>query len=340
MVKLVKTGGLNVRAGGLNVKTAGFKAGGRPGGAKGGGAKGGGGKGGGSWMFVPQAAPQRSAPAWAPKGRGGGGGGGSNQGLMNVVKQLLASNGGGKGGKNVVKQLLAGKGAGKGGKGKGGQSQSKFAEKLAKIDKECKVWVGGLSAKTTWKTLEKHAEEILGTKPSITEMMGGKGKACLAFKTPEDAESAISSMNGSELDGQAIEVDVWTQKERPEKSEKPQKTKKHAMKVAGSGKVMRGDPKLTEKLKTVDNELKVWVGGLDSEISAGYLRKHFKDNGCVPQHTNLTGKDRACLAFKTADEAQAAISALNGTTLESSTLEVDAWVKEEREPREKKSKAK
>jgi RNA recognition motif-containing protein len=318
MVKLVKTGGLNVRAGGLNVKTVGFKAGGRPAGGKGGG-----GKGGGSWMFVPQAAQQRSVPAWAPRGKGAGGG--SNQGLMNVVKQLLAS-----------------KGAGKGGKGKGGalKSQSKFADKLAKIDKERKVWVGGLSAKTTWKTLEKHAEELLGTKPSITEMMGGKGRACLAFKTLEDAESAISTMNGSELDGTAIEVDVWTQKERTEKSEKPKQTKKHAMKVTASGKVMRGDPKLTEKLKTVDNELKVWVGGLAPEISAGYLRKHFKNGGCTPQHTNLTGKDRACLAFKTVDEAQAAISALNGTTLESSTLEVDAWVKEEREPREKKSKAK
>merc|ERR1712032_1538069 len=116
--------------------------------------------------------------------------------------------------------------------------KSKYADKLAKIDKERKVWVGGLSPKTTWKTLEKHAEEVIGMKPSITEVMP-KGKACLAFKTAEDAESAISAMNGSELDGKAIEVDVWTQKEKSEKTEKQNRSgsqkRKNKSKAAPNG---------------------------------------------------------------------------------------------------------
>merc|ERR1711879_525644 len=99
---------------------------------------------------------------------------------------------------------------------------------------------------------------------------------------------------------------------------------------------MRGDPKLREKLQTVDGSLKVWVGGLAEATTAVGLRKHFVENDCKPHLTNLQGKDKACLSFKTTDEVEKAVSALNGTTLDDNVLEVDVWVRPER--KEKKAK--
>merc|ERR1712151_1258902 len=93
---------------------------------------------------------------------------------------------------------------------------SKYMDKLAKIDASRKVWVGGLNEGTTWKQLEEHFKDV--AKPSVTEIMR-KGKACLAFKTEDDAQSAIASLNGTELKGSVIEVDVWTQKERKDKAD-------------------------------------------------------------------------------------------------------------------------
>merc|ERR1712151_1462428 len=89
------------------------------------------------------------------------------------------------------------------------------------------------------------------------------------------------------------------------------------------GKKTRSDPKLKEKMSKIDPELLVWVGGMAEETTAGQLRRHFTEAGCKPHLVNLTGKDRAALSFKTADEALSAISALAGTELDGSALEVD-----------------
>merc|ERR1711879_277195 len=53
---------------------------------------------------------------------------------------------------------------------------TKFKDKLGKMENNLKVWIGNLNETTTWKTLEKHFEEMT-TKPRITEVMG-KGRAC------------------------------------------------------------------------------------------------------------------------------------------------------------------
>merc|ERR1712194_83113 len=133
--------------------------------------------------------------------------------------------------------------------------------------------------------------------------------------------AAISSMNGSELEGNVIEVDVWTQKEKTEKPgrERGQKTKKMNVLTKfgkNSEKKTRCDPKLREKMEGIDSSLKVWVGGLADTTSAGFLRKHFSDEGCKPHFTNLSGKANGCLSFKTEDGAQNAISTMQGTTLD------------------------
>merc|ERR1712014_408697 len=73
---------------------------------------------------------------------------------------------------------------------------SKVAELMKATEPSCKVWVGGLSDKTTWKELEKHFAEV--AKPKATEIMR-KGKAVLAYEKEEDVSIVIGALNGSML---------------------------------------------------------------------------------------------------------------------------------------------
>merc|ERR1712187_875022 len=104
-------------------------------------------------------------------------------------------------------------------------SDKKIAAKLKETDPTCKVWVGGLAPKTTWKALEKHFTEV--KKPKVTEIMR-KGKACVAYETEEDVATAIAALNGTELDGKTLELDTWVKPERKEKEAKPPKKGKEA----------------------------------------------------------------------------------------------------------------
>merc|ERR1719506_1807830 len=92
------------------------------------------------------------------------------------------------------------------GKGKGGGKKN-----LSRISVDEKVWVGGLSESTTWKELEEHMNQAGKT---IWVEVFKKGTACVAYKTAEEATNAISTMNGSELGGSSIEVDVWVKEEK------------------------------------------------------------------------------------------------------------------------------
>jgi RNA recognition motif-containing protein len=50
-----------------------------------------------------------------------------------------------------------------------------------------------------------------------------KGTACIAVKTEDEVSNAISMMNGTEVSGKTLEVDVWTKPEyeKKENKEKP-----------------------------------------------------------------------------------------------------------------------
>merc|ERR1712107_270176 len=88
--------------------------------------------------------------------------------------------------------------------------KEKTKEKLKGIDTSLKVWVGGLKPETSWKAVEKHF--ATAAKPKATHVMN-KGTACLAYETTTEVAEAIATFNGSELNGQVLEVDAW---ERPE----------------------------------------------------------------------------------------------------------------------------
>merc|ERR1712217_162667 len=94
------------------------------------------------------------------------------------------------------------------------KANDKFREKLKGIDHQCKVWIGGLPGDITVKQLMEHFKTV--GKPKVTDIRK-KGTACMAFASEDDALSAVSSLNGSELKGKTIEVDEWTKPERAKK---------------------------------------------------------------------------------------------------------------------------
>merc|ERR1719199_1877262 len=153
-------------------------------------------------------------------------------------------------------------------------------DKLGKIEAERKVWVGGLDKATTWGKLEKHFKE-LDCKPSVTEIMS-KGSACLAFKSADEAANAIATVNGSEVGGCVIEVDVWTQKEKKEKKkgDKPKKEKavvKTGLKKMSAGKEAKMEKKTLKRIEKIDAELKVKVSGLPPKADWKQLKAHFAE---------------------------------------------------------------
>merc|ERR1719321_1597566 len=97
-----------------------------------------------------------------------------------------------------------------GGKG-GGKGKNKMS--LSNFHADKKVWVGNLPDGTTSKELHEHFKEA-GAKWSESYGGNSKGSGGVAFKTSEEAQKAISTLNCSLLKGATIEVDVWEKKEK------------------------------------------------------------------------------------------------------------------------------
>mmetsp|Transcript_6127 Transcript_6127/g.9931 ORF Transcript_6127/g.9931 Transcript_6127/m.9931 type:complete len:126 (+) Transcript_6127:65-442(+) len=109
---------------------------------------------------------------------------------------------------------------GYGGYGKGkwfffdGYGKGKGKGKL-KVAPELKVWVGGLSSETTWKDLQTHMNQAGKTKwVEVFNSKSAVGTGAVVFSTAEEATNAVATLNGSELKGGAIQVDVWVKKEK------------------------------------------------------------------------------------------------------------------------------
>eukprot|EP00929_Paragymnodinium_shiwhaense_P077956 TRINITY_DN40292_c1_g1_i2.p2 TRINITY_DN40292_c1_g1~~TRINITY_DN40292_c1_g1_i2.p2 ORF type:complete len:150 (+),score=59.69 TRINITY_DN40292_c1_g1_i2:132-581(+) len=127
---------------------------------------------------------------------GGGGGGGGGKGY--------------KGGWGWG-WMMWGKGYGKGrGKGRGRRV-------LSGADPTCKVWIGNVPEEATWKELEEHMNQV--GKSKWTELLSGKGKgtAVVLYSTAEEAQKAISDLNGSEFKTAKLHVDVYVKQEKEEK---------------------------------------------------------------------------------------------------------------------------
>jgi len=230
---------------------------------------------------------------------------------------------------------------------------SKYEEKLRTIDPTLKVWIGGLTADTTWKDLEKHFATVV--KPSITEIRKN-GTAVAAYKSVADVETVVAGLNGSELKGNSIEVDVWVQKPKTErvkvaKDDAPKKmikgslvkklpgktqVSKQAPKAKAKAKAKAQNDKMKEKLAAVPASLKVWIGGLTEETTWKQLDTHMA-TVTKPKLSHVYKSTGVCV-FESEDDVANAIAMLDGTELNGNTLQVDVWTLPEK--KEKKGQVK
>jgi len=92
-----------------------------------------------------------------------------------------------------------------GGMGGGGKGKSKGKGKSVHGDKSCMIYVGNLARGVEWQELKDHCKQV-GT----VEFVNVNGKSGqVRFATEEEAQNAIAQLNGSELMGKTITVDVW-----------------------------------------------------------------------------------------------------------------------------------
>eukprot|EP00931_Biecheleriopsis_adriatica_P027016 TRINITY_DN1632_c1_g1_i1.p1 TRINITY_DN1632_c1_g1~~TRINITY_DN1632_c1_g1_i1.p1 ORF type:complete len:169 (-),score=48.17 TRINITY_DN1632_c1_g1_i1:112-546(-) len=95
--------------------------------------------------------------------------------------------------------------------------------------------------------------------------------------------------------------------------------------------MMKGKGKGASGLKSFPNEKKVWVGGITPNTCSTDMNKKLKAHlssaggNCLYAEFGKTGSGGA--AFKTSEEAAAAIASLNGSMFEGSILQVDVWTK-------------
>merc|ERR1719424_1348495 len=101
-----------------------------------------------------------------------------------------------------------GKGDGKGKKSGGWSNQA--GEKLWDFKAEQKVWLGNIPESFDRKDLKDH----MGQAGNVKLVVVNKGQGGAAYATEEEAQAAIATLNGSIFSGNAIEVDVWTRKEK------------------------------------------------------------------------------------------------------------------------------
>jgi len=80
---------------------------------------------------------------------------------------------------------------------------------LNKIDASQKVWVGNLPAEATAEDVEAHFRQL--GEPIAVQLMKA-GIACVAYATSEEAETAQSAYDGSEIGGNKIKTDAWSAK--------------------------------------------------------------------------------------------------------------------------------
>merc|ERR1719313_2199801 len=98
----------------------------------------------------------------------------------------------------------------------------------------------------------------------------------------------------------------------------------------GGGKWSKGAPGKMS-LSHFPADKKVWVGDIPDGVTNRDLHEHFKDAGAKwSESWGGNSKGTGGVAFKTAEEATAAISSLNGSILKGTMIQVDVWTKKEK----------
>merc|ERR1712118_507912 len=92
--------------------------------------------------------------------------------------------------------------------------------------------------------------------------------------------------------------------------------------------MMKGGKGKGKSLRSFYAEKKVWIGNLPEGVTYKELHEHMKASGAKRVEVMKgAGKGTGGAGFATAEEATAAISALNGSMLNGSRIEADVWTK-------------
>eukprot|EP00746_Dinoflagellata_sp_MGD_P072354 gnl/MRDRNA2_/MRDRNA2_29371_c0_seq1.p1 gnl/MRDRNA2_/MRDRNA2_29371_c0~~gnl/MRDRNA2_/MRDRNA2_29371_c0_seq1.p1 ORF type:complete len:231 (+),score=54.22 gnl/MRDRNA2_/MRDRNA2_29371_c0_seq1:101-793(+) len=225
----------------------------------------------------------------------------------------------------------------------------------------CRVYVGNLDWRITWQNLKDHMKQAGHVNfVDLFEGPDGRSKGCatIEYGNPMDAQKAINGLNDTQLGERLIFVRQDVKPERANKgggkgwggggggfggkggfggfggggggmSMTQMNPMFQKMQFGGKGK---GKGK---KGSVIENgpDCAVWIGNLPSAIGWQDLKAHFDQAGKTTWVENLAQKNKGKskgvggVAYKTPQEAQNAISMLNGTVLAGQVLQVDRWVK-------------
>eukprot|EP00092_Neocalanus_flemingeri_P107562 GFUD01138056.1.p1 GENE.GFUD01138056.1~~GFUD01138056.1.p1 ORF type:complete len:392 (-),score=136.30 GFUD01138056.1:36-1211(-) len=153
----------------------------------------------------------------------------------------------------------------------------------------CKLFVHGVKQETGNDEL-KEAFAKFGK--VIDAFNPGKGFAFVTFSSPEEATAGAEALNGKEVCGNCVSVNVSKPKVKLVADSKSKAEKK-------------------SKKREVLESFRLFVNNVSEETTQDDLKSAFAAHGTVTDAYN-PGKGFAFVNFASADEAQAAIDALNG----------------------------
>ncbi|OVA06657.1 RNA recognition motif domain [Macleaya cordata] len=173
-----------------------------------------------------------------------------------------------------------------------------------------RLYVGNIPRTVNNSELEKIFEEH-GAVEKVEVMYdkySGRSRrfAFVTMKTVEDANAAIEKMNGSEIGGRQIKVNV---------TEKPLQT--------------LGLPLQAEESQFVDSPYKVYVGNLAKTVTSDILSNFFSEKGKVlsAKVSRVPGTSKSSgfgfVSFSSEEDVEAAISSFNNTVLEGQKIRVN-----------------
>lgn len=178
------------------------------------------------------------------------------------------------------------------------------------------VFVRGFDYGTTEDDISAHCSSAGSV---VSAEMWGQGAAVVTFSSAAGAKAAVKSLNQTTIEGNSRYIDV-----------KINDTTKGG-KGAASGGVKRAAP-------VPSGAGRVFVRGFDFGTTDEQLEAHCSTVGEIVQVQWCT-KGSAIVTYSSAAEAEAAVSQLNGTTIEGNSRFIDVIPKEDEEgPPVKKAK--
>lgn len=228
------------------------------------------------------------------------------------------------------------------------------------------VYLGNLSWQTKWQDLKDHLKQA-GTiefckilTQDGTDWGRSRGVGYARYSSQEEAQQAVSVLNGSELGGRQIKVDAWTGA-KPRQGDVGNKGFgfgkgkgfdqgfgkggygfKGGFQPYGGfggfgGKGFQPFGKGMGKQIKIHGDFAqmVYVANLPWKLEYQALKDHFASAGTVEFVKVLTedgstfsrSKGMACLRFTSAQEADTAVAMLNGTEFTGRKILVDRWAR-------------